>query len=731
MLTHLIPGNAEEMFRQRAVRKFKGRIFVGKDLLRVATEQVRTKLDVMRILALSFLLVAATVEAQFAQQGAKLRGTDAAGGDLGTSVAISFDGNTAVAGGPMDHSQLGATWIFTRNGKVWSQRGPRLVGTDSASSAHQGSAVAVSADGNTVLVGGPLGAEGSAWIFTRTAGMWSQQGSKLVGTGAVGEARQGSSAGLSADGNTAIIGGPADNGFVGAAWIFTRSGGTWTQQGSKLVGIGAPGASEQGYAVALSGDGNTAIIGSPSGTDGGSAWIFTRTGDAWAQQGSKWIGIGAVGTSPRYGAAVALSYDGNTAIVGASNDAADQGAAWIYVRTSDVWVQQGNKLVGNSENAVGRQGTSVSLSSDGDTAVSGGPLDQGGAVWAFLRSLGIWTQQGSKLVGTGASIGGASQGRAVAISGNATTIIEAGSADSAFNGAVWPFARAVPTIATTSGDGQSAQIETAFAPLAVIVRDATDQPSSSVPVTFAVTTGSGGATGAFGASATVLTNANGIATAPTLTANSIIGGFTVTATTATAPASATFNLANATLATPTNVTATATATPTISVTWNASSGATLYEVWRSEDSVTYTLRITTSETFFVDSSSIFNNAYLYKVRAVEPGFSGYSAPELAAPRVFTDTALNGAMIKAAHFTELRQAVHIVRALARLDSYPYIDSSLSGEPVKAVHLTELRAALDEARARLMLPPVLYTRAAITAGSTVIARTDVLELRSGVQ
>ncbi|HNF17099.1 MAG TPA: hypothetical protein PK453_25810, partial [Leptospiraceae bacterium] len=70
----------------------------------------------------------------------------------------------------------------------------------------------------------------------------TQQGSKLVGTGNTGNATQGYSVALSADGNTAIIGGYSDNASQGAAWIFTRSGTTWTQQGSKLVGTGNTGA---------------------------------------------------------------------------------------------------------------------------------------------------------------------------------------------------------------------------------------------------------------------------------------------------------------------------------------------------------------------------------------------------------------------------------------------------------------------------------------------------------
>jgi hypothetical protein len=694
-------------------------------------------MDAMRVFVLCLLVCAVAAEGQFTQQTAPLRAVDVLGASVGRSVAISADGNTAIAGGPTDRSLTGAAWIFTRNGKIWSQQGPRLHGTGAiADQAQQGSAVAISADGNTALVGGPRDRcdcafdgtyPGATWVFTRVAGVWSQQGTKLFGGGAIGSAEQGSSLALSADGNTAIIGGPSDNSVAGAAWIFTRSGDSWSQQ-AKLVPFSVTGSSARGFSVALSGDGNTAIIGAPSGTDGGAAWIFTRTGGVWTQQ-TQLLALGAIGAFPRYGASVALSYDGSTAIVGSPGDSSDFGAVWVYTRALNEWSQQGGKLVGSTENPGGRQGTSVSLSADGNTAVSGGYLDSPrGGVWVFTRNeLGVWSQQGSKLVGTTVPLAAGEQGRAVAISADATTFVEGGASDE-----FWPFAKAVPTIATLSGNGQSAQINAAFPPLTVIVRDAADQPSSDASVTFTIHVGPNGASATFASSATVVTNANGIATAPTLTANGNIGGFTATATTAAVPATATFDLANAAIATPTNVTATATPSPTIVVNWSPVSGATMYEVMRSTNLVEYTSRTTTSGTSFIDASQIFNfTTSLYKVRVVEPALSGFSAPDLATTMSFTDSALDGVKIKAAHVTELRQAMNILRGFSGLDSPMYTDPSLNGLPVKAIHLTELRAALDEARGRMMLPAVLYTRPAITAGWTGIAGADVIDLRSGVE
>jgi hypothetical protein len=187
----------------------------------------------------------ATTKYPSVQQGSKLVGTGGVGNDYqGQSVAVSADGNTAVVGGYADNNAIGAVWIYTRSGSVWTQQGTKLIGTGAIGNAELGQSVAISADGNTIIAGGPYdnSNQGAAWVFTRTAGVWTQQGNKLVGTGNVGSANQGFSISLSADGNTALIGGYTDSSGKGAAWVFNRSNGIWTQQGSKLVGAGSVGA---------------------------------------------------------------------------------------------------------------------------------------------------------------------------------------------------------------------------------------------------------------------------------------------------------------------------------------------------------------------------------------------------------------------------------------------------------------------------------------------------------
>jgi hypothetical protein len=322
------------------------------------------------------------------------------------SVALSADGNTAIMGSPYVNHQggslyVGAASVFIRSGGVWSQQGADLVGSI-AFDASQGWSVALSADGNTAIVGGPAdnGNIGAAWVYTRSAGVWTQQGQKLVGTGYVGGSGQGTSVALSADGNTAVMGAPGDNNFVGAVWVFTRSGGVWSQQGQKLVGTGYVGLVKQGSSIALSSDGNTFIFGGPGdNTLAGAAWVFTRSSGVWTQQGSKLVGTGAVGAADQ-GWSVALSGDGNTALVGGPGDQASCvgcwgiGATWVFSRGGGVWTQPASKLVGTgyAANPYDQQGWSVALSADGTTAIVGGPSDNPqtnyglGAAWVFVRS---------------------------------------------------------------------------------------------------------------------------------------------------------------------------------------------------------------------------------------------------------------------------------------------------------------------------------------------------------
>ena len=98
-----------------------------------------------------------------------------------------------------------------------------------------------------------------------------------------------------------IFGGPGQAGSLGAAFVFTRSGGVWTQQhAGALRGSDAVGGTQQGFSVALSADGNTAPVGAPTDNSSrGAAWVYTRSGGICTQQGLKLNGSDAVAGSKR------------------------------------------------------------------------------------------------------------------------------------------------------------------------------------------------------------------------------------------------------------------------------------------------------------------------------------------------------------------------------------------------------------------------------------------------
>jgi hypothetical protein len=338
------------------------------------------------------------------RQGSPLIGPSGAGGGA-SSIALSADGSTAVVGEAGEKGSPGVVLVFVRSGEAWTQQGPGLTPTAEASPAPSpstagggfGTTVAVSATGNTVLVGGPgvAGHAGAAWVFAREGEGWTEQGSKLTASDEVGEGSFGSSVALSADGDTALVGGETDNskafstgtanpGTLGAAWLFARSGGVWTQQAPKLT-AGSGGQNFFGDSVSLSADADTALIGSR-----GSGFVFTRTGATWSEQTTL---ASSRASSNAFGESVALSADGDAALIGGlagmscgkyMNELCSfTGTAWAFARSGDSWARQPSPLTGP-----GAFGSSVALSANGESALVGDPVGdiaslQGGSAFAL------------------------------------------------------------------------------------------------------------------------------------------------------------------------------------------------------------------------------------------------------------------------------------------------------------------------------------------------------------
>ncbi len=341
-------------------------------------------------------------------------------GDIKT--ALSADGNTALIGCPQEDNYQGAAWVFVRFRGAWTEQA-KLISTGHPGTGFFGQSVALSGDGKTALVssGGDL-AGGTAKVFTRSGGVWTQQGSLLTGGGEIPQ-RFGFSVALSTDGNTAMVSDPGDSG-VGAVWVFVRNQGVWTKQGPKLLPKDADPAgygTSFGASMALSADGDTAVMGGRMDNRSlGAAWVFTRTKGVWAQQG-KFVGDDPSRTLP-FGQSVALSADGNTALIGTFSTAERPGQAFVFTRSGGVWKRDAEITDGS----IGF-GHSVALSADGNLALIGSPNfktpSPSGTASVYSRTGSVWTQVGGTL---GVTDGSATSASNVALSRDGHTVLLAG-----------------------------------------------------------------------------------------------------------------------------------------------------------------------------------------------------------------------------------------------------------------------------------------------------------------
>ncbi|MEW8119854.1 MAG: cadherin-like beta sandwich domain-containing protein [Candidatus Thiodiazotropha sp.] len=381
----------------------------------------------------------------FAQQ-AYLKASNADEYDwFGTSVAIS--GDTMVVGAPYEDSNAsggngdysaqnaGAAYVFTRSGGVWRQQAYLKASNAEdleASNAERegvnlywlyppgdlfGRSVAIS--GDTLVVGAPQegssasGGEddnsathaGAVYVFTRSDGIWSQQAYLKASNAEAGD-WYGTSVAISGD--TLVVGAPGedssprggeDNNWAedsGAAYVFTRSAGIWSQQAmlkaknpdEDSIWIHPGDTTDQfGESVAISDD--TLVVGAPtedsstsggaddnSTTDAGAAYVFTRSNGVWSRQA--FLKASNSDVNDYFGTSVAIS--GDTLVVGAptedssdsggeaDNLAEDAGAAYVFIRGGEVWRQQAYLKASNAE-AGDWSGTSVTIS--GDTLVVG------------------------------------------------------------------------------------------------------------------------------------------------------------------------------------------------------------------------------------------------------------------------------------------------------------------------------------------------------------------------
>jgi len=403
---------------------------------------------VMMLLALLLLLTSCMVSAASVNEVAKLTASDAAEDDY-FGDAVSVDGNTIVVGAYGDDdggSRSGSAYVFTRSGTTWTEQ-QKLTASDAAEDDLFGDAVSV--DGDTIVVGAygddDGGSDsGSAYVFTRSGTIWTEQ-QKLTAL----DAAEGDWFGwsVSVDGDTIVVGAVGNDEFSGSAYVFTRSGTIWTEQ-QKLTASDAAVHDTFGSAILV--DGDTIVIGAYGDEDGGfysgSAYVFTRSGTTWTEQQK--LTASDAAAKDLFGSAV--SVDGDTIVVGAQgNDdgGSRSGSAYVFTRSGTTWTEQ-QKLTASDAAEGDLFGSVVSV--DGDTIVIGADFDdddgsRSGSAYVFTRSSTIWTEQ-QKLTASDAAEGDFF-GRSISVDGDTIVVGADGDDDGGSrSGSTYVFASLVTVV---------------------------------------------------------------------------------------------------------------------------------------------------------------------------------------------------------------------------------------------------------------------------------------------
>jgi FG-GAP repeat len=337
--------------------------------------------------------------------------TGSAGEALGSSVALSANGSVALVGapdaGPCNSSFTchGAAFVYTKSGGgEWSPT--PAAAFKGGSYENLGAFVSLSADGSVALVGAPwagASGNGAVLVYARSSGAWSTTPAATFEV-FQHEVLDGPVA-LSADGSVALVSGEDSKG--GIALVFTKSRGLWST--TPAATFRGSSSEHFGGSVALSGDGSVALVGAPGAGSGhkGAAFVYTQSGGVWSTTPAAMI-TGSAGEL--LGWSVALSADGKVALVGAVGGAGSfrgDGAAFVYTKSGGVWsTVPAAAFDGRSEEGLGE---TVALSSDGNAALVGalGPDSKAGegpaayvcrsvgacngTAFVYAKSGGVWS----------------------------------------------------------------------------------------------------------------------------------------------------------------------------------------------------------------------------------------------------------------------------------------------------------------------------------------------------
>ena len=359
---------------------------------------------------------------------------------LASSVGLDNIGNTMIAGAPGEGNK-GTLSIYTRSGSTWSLL--QKIANPTPSSAYDAfsDASAISGDGNYIIAGAygwfnssTSKTTGVAHIFKKSGSTWSLDETLLSGN-TQNDQWFGRSVAIDGDATRVVVGAPRyDNptkADAGKAFVFVRSGSTWSQEAAffsdDFASIGTN--PEVFKKIAINSTGDTIVAGAQDATGSGSwsgvAYIFTRSGTTWSQQAK--ILPSTLGSADDYGSDVDISDDGNTVVVGSMYDddnGTNGGAAYVWTRSGTTWTEQQKLLASDLENSA-FFGTAVSISGSGDSIAVGSwglgedANDQTGRAYVFQLSGGTWSQV--KALNAATPESGSSFGKSIAFNQSGST----------------------------------------------------------------------------------------------------------------------------------------------------------------------------------------------------------------------------------------------------------------------------------------------------------------------
>jgi LPXTG-motif cell wall-anchored protein len=395
----------------------------------------------------------------------------------GTKVASSADGSiiaVSTESGDVGGMILGFVRVYARSGNTWVQRGGDIIGAEDGGGF--GYSLAMSADGNTLVVGAPYfdGAGfnvGQVRIFRWSGSGWSQLGASIEGTQDL--EYYGTSVATSADGETVIVGVPE----VDQVRVYRWSGTSWAQLGGDIPGTSAYRWDYFGSVLASSADGNTFAA---TAINVDVVRVFRRTGSSWVQVGAD---IDGGVTADEFGSSLAMSADGETVVVGdpyADVSGTNTGTVRVFDFDGSDWTERAGPFVGD---AGVNLGVAVDISDDGAVVAYSAPR---ACRYEFIGEIVVqqWNGTGWSPLGdfvpapvVSTSIGFPEFGRAIALSGSGDTIVASDVNADSYSGAafVWRYGAAT---AAASASGPSVFDESAPAVTVPIVAPVTELPNT-------------------------------------------------------------------------------------------------------------------------------------------------------------------------------------------------------------------------------------------------------------